>query len=237
MLPHALFKWEGFLFMSEIFFKSLEWINNTPHPTPTPTPPHPHPHPTPPPPPPHPHPHPTPPHPHTLHNGCNYLSMLVLNSNYVSKRGSSALLTSTQNTRCENRSLKHLDCILPTSFVLLPWWRQQMETFSALLAICAENSPHKGQWRGALMFSLICVLINGWVNNRQAGDLRRYRAHYDASVMAMFYAESSWIKGSKLQLNIPFWRDQWDYSGQTSVQKSEKLHFKHVSGLVNSVWI
>ena len=38
------------------------------------------------------------------------------------------------------------------------------------------NSPHKGQWRGALMFSLICVWINGWVNNREAGDLRRYRA-------------------------------------------------------------
>ena len=32
------------------------------------------------------------------------------------------------------------------------------------------NSPHKGQWRGALMFSLICVWINGWVNNREAGD-------------------------------------------------------------------
>ena len=38
------------------------------------------------------------------------------------------------------------------------WWRHQMETFSALLAIFAGNSPvnspHKGQWRGALMFSL-----------------------------------------------------------------------------------
>ena len=45
------------------------------------------------------------------------------------------------------------------------------------------NSPHKGQWRGALMFSLICVWINGWVNNREAGDLRRYRAHYDITVM------------------------------------------------------
>ena len=45
------------------------------------------------------------------------------------------------------------------------------------------NSPHKGQWRGALMFSLICVWINGWVNNREAGDLRRYRAHYNVTVM------------------------------------------------------
>ena len=47
------------------------------------------------------------------------------------------------------------------------------------------NSPHKGQWRGALMFSLICVWINGWVNNREAGDLRRHRAHYDVIVMVV----------------------------------------------------
>ena len=46
------------------------------------------------------------------------------------------------------------------------------------------NSTHKGQWRGALMFSLICGRINGWVNNGEAGDLRRYRVHCD--VMLMF---------------------------------------------------
>ena len=45
------------------------------------------------------------------------------------------------------------------------------------------NSPHKGQWRGALMFSLICAWINSWVNNSEAGDLRCHRAHYDVSVM------------------------------------------------------
>ena len=45
------------------------------------------------------------------------------------------------------------------------------------------NSPYKGQWRGALMFSLICTRINGWVNNGEAGDLRRYRANYDVTVM------------------------------------------------------
>ena len=45
------------------------------------------------------------------------------------------------------------------------------------------NSPHEGQWRGALMFSLICVWINSWVNNCEAGDLRRCRAHYDVTVM------------------------------------------------------
>ena len=45
------------------------------------------------------------------------------------------------------------------------------------------NSPYKGQWRGALMFSLICAWINDWVNNHEAGDLRRHRAHYDVIVM------------------------------------------------------
>ena len=45
------------------------------------------------------------------------------------------------------------------------------------------NSPHKGQWRRALIFSLICVWINGWVNNREAGDLRCYRVHYEVIVM------------------------------------------------------
>ena len=45
------------------------------------------------------------------------------------------------------------------------------------------NSPHKGQWRGALMFTLICVWINGCVNNREAGDLRRYCVHYGVTVM------------------------------------------------------
>ena len=47
------------------------------------------------------------------------------------------------------------------------------------------NSPHKGQWRGALMFSLICVGINGSVNNREARDLRRYCTHYDVTVMQL----------------------------------------------------
>ena len=66
------------------------------------------------------------------------------------------------------------------------WWRHQTEAFSVLLALCAGNSrspvnsPHKGQWRWALLFSLICVWINGWVNNREA---RGHRANDDVIVM------------------------------------------------------
>ena len=57
------------------------------------------------------------------------------------------------------------------------------------------NSPDKGQWRGAMMFSLVCAWINGWVNNREAGDLRRHSVHYDVIVMDKHICErgNSWI--------------------------------------------
>ena len=45
------------------------------------------------------------------------------------------------------------------------------------------NSPHKDQWRGALMFHLIYTWINNWINNRGSGDLGRHRAHHDVRVM------------------------------------------------------
>ena len=43
------------------------------------------------------------------------------------------------------------------------------------------NFPYKGQKRGVLMFSLICICTNGWVNNLNVDDNRR--SHYDATVM------------------------------------------------------
>ena len=69
------------------------------------------------------------------------------------------------------------------------WWRRQMETLSALLVLCEGNpsvfsdSSHKGQRRGAFMYSLICAWTNGWANHRDAGDVRRHSAHYDVAVM------------------------------------------------------
>ena len=53
------------------------------------------------------------------------------------------------------------------------------------------NSLHKGQWCGALMFSLISASTNGWVINRDTGDLRRHRAHNDATVMYQFSGNSA----------------------------------------------
>ena len=69
-----------------------------------------------------------------------------------------------------------------------------METFSALLDFCAGNSPVPGEFpsqrpmtRGFDGFFFMCAWINGWVNNGDAGDLRRYRAHHIVTVMDRVY--------------------------------------------------
>ena len=72
------------------------------------------------------------------------------------------------------------------------------------------NSPHKGQWRETLMFSLICAWINAWVNNHEAGDLRRHRTHYNVIVMkcifltemSVFWWEFCWKLSLRVQLQL-----------------------------------
>ena len=92
-------------------------------------------------------------------------------------------------TRNDGRLSRFLIFVMVSRYFIRTRWRHQMETFSVSLALCVGkspvtvNSPLKGQWRGALMFSLICAWIKGWVNNREAGDLRRYRVHYDVTAM------------------------------------------------------
>ena len=70
----------------------------------------------------------------------------------------------------------------------ISWWRKWKHfprywPFVRGIHRSPVNSPHKCQWLGALMFSFICAWINCWVNNRDADDLRRHRAHYDVIVM------------------------------------------------------
>ena len=75
-----------------------------------------------------------------------------------------------------------------------PWWRHQMETFSELLSFCAgnsANSPQKGPWRGALMFSLICAWTNCWVNNQDACDLKPPNSLWVTVVQSPF----TWYQG------------------------------------------
>ena len=73
-----------------------------------------------------------------------------------------------------------------------------METFSALLAICAGNSPVNAKFptqrpvMRSFDASLICAWINGLVNNREAGDLRRHRARYDITVVQARVVVQKW---------------------------------------------
>ena len=97
-------------------------------------------------------------------------------------------------------------------YLIISWWRHQMETFPRNWPFVREihrspvNFPHKGQWRGALMFSLIYAWINEWVNNREAGDLRRQHGHYDVIVMvngrSALYIQNHWLFGNSSSQNI-----------------------------------
>ena len=126
-------------------------------------------------------------------------------------------------------------------YFCVAWWRHDMATHSQLLSTLKRNPPHddvikwkhfprnwpfvrgihrstvnspyKGQWRGALMFSLICARINGWVNNGEAGDLRRYRAHFDVIVMVYRSAERFFVVRRDEFLNKqPIDWDAWDFT-------------------------
>ena len=72
------------------------------------------------------------------------------------------------------------------------------------------NSQHTGQWRGALVFSLICVWINDWVNKRGTGELRRYRAHHDVIVMIpVSTAVNAWIGNYIIQKSMVAITSPW----------------------------
>ena len=70
------------------------------------------------------------------------------------------------------------------------------------------NSPLKDQWRRALMFPLICAW-NGRVNNRDAGDLKRHRDHYDVTVMCIN------IAGWATRTCIPYNGQNFDSDART----------------------
>ena len=66
------------------------------------------------------------------------------------------------------------------------------------------NSPHKGQWHGGLMFFFIYAWISGWVNIREAGDMRHHHVHYYTIIVMLLWRGThfpnySWIYNSILQ--------------------------------------
>ena len=78
------------------------------------------------------------------------------------------------------------------------------------------NFPHKGQWRRALMFSLICTWMNTWENNPEAGDLRRHHTHYDVIVMPYNLYTDGMAVG-------------WLYESAVSVDHDDIIKWKHFS--------
>ena len=129
-------------------------------------------------------------------------------------------------------------CILPTYFRQQTWWRHQMETFSALLALCAGNSPvtgefpHKlGQWHGAWCVFLICAWTNGCIINRYVCDLWRHRAHYDGTVINIKQQDkpmwtcpiSTW---SNTPLIIRVQKALYNFRGEILLYESERWYFR-----------
>ena len=131
-----------------------------------------------------------------LYNGCDYISMLGLKLIHVSKMGHR-----WQESECARKFFFFCDTSLGDS-------KQCIDMPRALLLVLHDdiikwkhflpfvwgmhwspyNSPHKSQSPIALMFSLICDWGKGWVNNREAGDLRCHHAYYDVTVMDMITA-------------------------------------------------
>ena len=163
---------------------------------------------------------------------------IFYNEEYSSGKFGSAYKKTFQGNAFQNTVCKIAD---------ISWWRHQMETFSALLALCAGNSPvpvnspHKGQWRGSFMFSLIWTWTNGWVNNRNAGDLRRNRAHYDVTVMSfgpqcvnsLWQSDAMWrtCSGSTLaQVTVARWHQAiiWTNVNISPTRRSD-IHLRAVS--------
>ena len=87
--------------------------------------------------------------------------------------------------KCYPRSMAHYCYFIGLQRAkLITWWRHQMETFSALLALCVWNSPIP--LTKASDAELRCFLWAApWINNREASDLRRHRAYYDVIVMML----------------------------------------------------
>ena len=120
----------------------------------------------------------------------------------------------------------------------IAWWRYWPFVWG--IHRSPVKSPHKGQWRRALMFCFfICAWINGWVNNREAGDLRRHRAHYDVIIMEIFDPCYSDVHCPVKFLSTV---DKWvkNVPGVDNVQSTNwhyKQHYQKWGHLWNRRWI
>ena len=130
---------------------------------------------------------------------------IIQNTNFSVNRMHLKVSSVEMSAICAGSNVRHISksqCKLP-QVRKLAWHR--LGVFSIMMTslkgnifrvtghLCGSsvNSPHKGQWRGAVKFSLICVWINGWVNNREADELRPHRAHYDVIVVIRIFCRGA----------------------------------------------
>ena len=112
-------------------------------------------------------------------------------------------------------------------------WRMQkdMDTFPRHWPYVVKSIGHRlspvwnGQWREALMFSLMCIWTNCWANSWVAGDLRRHGAHA-ASLPTM--ATLAWIT-LKLVITMTSWWARWRLKSPASTVYSDADQRKHQS--------
>ena len=150
---------------------------------------------------------------------------------------------------------------MSTILCAITWWRHQMETFSAILALCAGNSSVTGEFPSPkasdmeLKCILICAWIKSWVNNRDADDLRRYHAHYDVIAMQAvefrfhvtehclhYWPGCRWIPSTKgqqwrvLTYRVSIWssyKTYLDYINQTNLDLSVFLAVSKLQRVLN----
>ena len=101
------------------------------------------------------------------------------------------------------------------------------------------NAPHKGQWRRALMFYLICAWINGWTNNREAGDSRCECAHYDVIVMlykhVVFYRHRNSSTVSTMHRGVSNHQPHHCLLNRLFRRKSKKTSTLRFTGLLREI--
>ena len=115
----------------------------------------------------------------------------------------------------------------------------KLKQFPRYCSWSTMNSPHKGQWRGALMFSLIWA--NDWINRQAAGDQRRHCAHYDITVMKydrlrtglrVYLCGMPWLGVSIIRLDVPCWQSTSVVVGSPHALRS--LDYSHDTTSVTS---
>ena len=177
-------------------------------------------------------------HPASYHES-NHLSILWLKLNHVSKMAANSTSTGYWTNACNQYVIDY------SVYYTLPSVGQCLFTAAVYVCSCHDevikwkhfprywsfvrgihrspvNFPHKGQWRGSLIILLICTWMNGWVNNREAVDLRRHHAHYDVTVMLYVSSDVQHSPFGRLTIN-------WLFSLPSGRARSGRVSLANVS--------